>query len=42
LNTPQLQWWLLSQCAGLEVIAPVDLRERIADQLNKAADRYRN
>jgi predicted DNA-binding transcriptional regulator YafY len=36
LNTPQLHWWILSQGAGIEVLAPVELRTIIAAKLAEA------
>ena len=41
LNTPQLHWWILSQGAGIEVLAPPSLRTAIADKLAEAAGVYR-
>jgi predicted DNA-binding transcriptional regulator YafY len=40
LNTPQLHWWILSQGAGIEVLAPPDLRNLIAAKLAEAAGVY--
>ena len=40
LNTPQLEWWLLSQADGLEVLEPIELREKIAERLLGAARQY--
>jgi predicted DNA-binding transcriptional regulator YafY len=40
LNTPQLHWWILSQGAGIEVLAPPELRNLIAAKLAEAAGIY--
>ena len=39
--TPQLEWWLLSQADGLEVLEPIELREKIANRLLLAAEQYK-
>ena len=39
-DSPQLQWWILSQGAGMEVIAPVSLRNAITETLHQAAAIY--
>ncbi len=36
--TPQLEWWLLSQADGLEVLEPIELREKLAKRLLLAAE----
>lgn len=36
----QLKWWILSQGAGMEVLAPVALRTAIAETLQQAAANY--
>lgn len=38
----QLHWWILSLGAGLEVLAPEDLRRSIRKQLKQAFRQYRN
>lgn len=40
LNTPQLHWWILSQGAGIEVLAPAELRSTIAARLADASGTY--
>jgi predicted DNA-binding transcriptional regulator YafY len=35
-NTPQLLWWLLAIGAGVEVLEPLSLREKVATILNNA------
>ncbi len=40
LNTPQLRWWILSQGAAIEVIAPPELRKAIAVTLAEASGIY--
>ena len=39
-DTMDLRWWLLSQCEGIEVISPPDLREHIVASLNAGQARY--
>lgn len=39
-DTPQLVWWLLAFGAGVEVLAPLSLREKVASALNRAARIY--
>jgi len=39
-DTLQLKWWILSQGAGVEVLAPESFRARIRMALREAADRY--
>ena len=39
-DTPQLLWWLLAFGAGVEVLAPWSLREKIASALKEAAGIY--
>ena len=39
-DTWQLRWWLLSQGASVEVMAPIDLRQTIAKTLSQAAGLY--
>lgn len=40
LDSPQLQWWILSHGTGIEVLAPVTLRIAIAETLKQAASAY--
>lgn len=40
-DTWQLTWWILSQGAGIEVLAPPHLRKRITASLTQAAMLYR-
>lgn len=40
-NTEQLQWWLLSLGASVEVLRPFDLRKKIAEETAAMARRYR-
>ncbi len=40
LDTPQLHWWILSQGAGIEVLAPTELRTLIASKLAEASEAY--
>ncbi len=39
-ESERLLWWLLSFGAGVEVIAPLELRERVADELRAATAFY--
>lgn len=39
-NTPQLVWWLLGMGAGVEVLAPSQVRIQIAETHSKAALKY--
>jgi predicted DNA-binding transcriptional regulator YafY len=39
-DTPQLTWWLLAFGAEVEVIEPKELRLKIAEILNQAANLY--
>ena len=39
-DTWQLRWWLLSQGASVEVVAPMALRQAIAKTLSQAAKLY--
>jgi len=39
-DTLQLRWWLLSQGPAIEVLAPAELRQEIADSLREAAALY--
>lgn len=39
-DTWQLRWWLLGQGAGIEVIGPAELRERIRMELVEALALY--
>jgi predicted DNA-binding transcriptional regulator YafY len=41
-DTPQLLWWLLALGAGVEVLEPLSLREKIADSLSRAATIYQS
>jgi predicted DNA-binding transcriptional regulator YafY len=36
----QLQWWILSQGDGIEIIAPKALRKAIGDSLKSAGEYY--
>ncbi|MBS0501450.1 MAG: hypothetical protein H6927_02290 [Burkholderiaceae bacterium] len=40
-DTWQLGWWILSQGAGIEVLGPGHLREKIAREIDAAHARYR-
>jgi predicted DNA-binding transcriptional regulator YafY len=40
LDSWQLTWWILSQGPALEVLKPISLRKRIAEQLHSAAALY--
>jgi predicted DNA-binding transcriptional regulator YafY len=40
LESERLVWWLLSFGAGVEVLEPLELRERIGDELRASADFY--
>ena len=40
IDSPQLQWWILSHGTGIEVLAPVALRTAIAETLQQAASTY--
>jgi len=40
-DTWQLGWWILSQGAGIEVLGPGHLREKIAQEIDAAHARYR-
>ncbi len=39
-DTRQLLWWILSQGAAIEVLAPLALRQRVGVVLRTAAERY--
>lgn len=39
-DSPQLEWWILSQGTNIEVLAPVSLRGNIANTLQQAAHIY--
>ena len=36
----QLQWWILSHCSSIEVLAPASLRQRIVSSLKKSMTLY--
>ena len=39
-ESDRLLWWLLSFGAGVQVISPAKLRERVVKELRAAAKRY--
>jgi predicted DNA-binding transcriptional regulator YafY len=41
LDSWQLRWWVLSQGAKIEVIAPISLRKEVAETLSHAAKQYK-
>jgi predicted DNA-binding transcriptional regulator YafY len=40
VNSGMLEWWILSQGAGIEVLAPAELRTLIARKLGEASEAY--
>lgn len=41
IDSWQLHWWLLSQIDHIEVVAPVELRQSIAERLQKGINKHR-
>ena len=41
IDSWQLHWWLLSQIDHIEVVAPVELRQSIAERLQKGVSKHR-
>jgi len=41
LESWQLRWWVLSQGANIEIICPLEMRERTRETLSQALERYR-